>query len=698
MAFLGIAVIALLLLLAIILSVFNALVLFWLGLTVYLSAERRSEGVYLILAGMLMGTLFFISHTAILTSQITPELEPQLNFWWRVGWIPVISVPIVWYLIILWYTGWPQRHRPALIFLLGMVTVMLGLMVVAHPLPKYTDVVNLNLRNADSLGGIPLMFFLYPIYTLLCIVLPLDALRRPMPSERMMGDLARERSRPYLMIVSLLLLGVSLVAAGFLIWVLSVADNRQPVITNPLVTPGIVILDFGLTALITGAVIFLGRAVVSYEVFTGKTLPRRGFFRHWRNAIILASAIAGFIGVIVVIQPPPLYSLLILAAINMLFYALLSWRSFVHRDYLISRLRPLVGSQQLVQHLTNPNGNIQTSIHPLFETLCRDMLNTRQAALIPIGPLAPLAGGPLFYPAHEPKSLPTLNIQSFSADIRIVPLNDENGFKWAIPLWAERGLIGVLLLDEKMDNGLYTQEEIESAGASAERIIDVLAGEEMGRRLMQLQRQRHTEDRMMDLRTRRVLHDEILPTLHLAALHTSALSRTQPEAQSAVELLTEVHGQISELIQNAVQQRAYYSTNVADGLRRLIEDEFEGAFEKIGWTIDCSPALPDEIQDILFHAVREVVRNAVVHGQAKNSRQRLCLTIKITCAERLGIEVMDNGVGMQHGNGENKIGSGSGLALHSTILAIVGGDLTLEPAPDGGTKVRITLPVSPSKS
>ena len=41
--------------------------------------------------------------------------------------------------------------------------------------------------------------------------------------------------------------------------------------------------------LIAAAVLLQGQAVVSYEIFTGRTLPRRGLWRHWRSAVILAA-------------------------------------------------------------------------------------------------------------------------------------------------------------------------------------------------------------------------------------------------------------------------------------------------------------------------------------------------------------------------------------------------------------------------
>ena len=42
--------------------------------------------------------------------------------------------------------------------------------------------------------------------------------------------------------------------------------------------------------------ILLGQAIVAYEIFTGKALPRHGFLRYWRRAIILAVGYGVVIG------------------------------------------------------------------------------------------------------------------------------------------------------------------------------------------------------------------------------------------------------------------------------------------------------------------------------------------------------------------------------------------------------------------
>ena len=45
-------------------SLFNTIMLTWLGLTVVFNADRRDWGVWIATAGLLLGALFFVSHSA----------------------------------------------------------------------------------------------------------------------------------------------------------------------------------------------------------------------------------------------------------------------------------------------------------------------------------------------------------------------------------------------------------------------------------------------------------------------------------------------------------------------------------------------------------------------------------------------------------------------------------------------------------
>jgi len=175
-------------------SLFNTFLLLWLGLMVLLNAERRSWGVWLAGGGLLIGGMFFISHSAILGHGLD-YLGRGLEFWWRVGWAPVILSPLAWYVAMLWYAGfWDgaqtplrRRHRFWLPLALLLGLGLLGMLAVGA-LPSFWQVTALALPGTLAIGGVPLLLVVYPIYIVLCITLSLDALRRPGPSARVMAD------------------------------------------------------------------------------------------------------------------------------------------------------------------------------------------------------------------------------------------------------------------------------------------------------------------------------------------------------------------------------------------------------------------------------------------------------------------------------------------------------------------------------
>ena len=691
-------------------SLFNTILLFWLGLTVLLNAERRTWGMWLAGGGLLMGGLFFVSHTAILGLGLT-YVGRGMNFWWRVGWVPVVISPFAWYIVMLWYAGfWENRetrlhhrHRSWLFLSTLLIIGLAGLLFFANPLPSYWQTTQLDLTATPDIGGIPLLILIYPIYIILCIGLSIDVLRRPGPSARIMGDIARHRARPWLIATSIALLLVSLLVAWIMVWIVLNARQRTlfGLYTDMVLT--VAWFDLVIAALIAGSTILLGQAIVSYEVFTGKTLPRRGLRSQWRRAVILAAGYSVVIGGGITLQIRPIYGLLLSAILITLFHALLSWRSYAERERYIDHLRPFVASQRLYEHLlttastTPPDVDAETPFH----ALCNDILGTRTAYLVALGPLAPLVGPPLVYPKRIPTPQLPLSelIPSFNSPQTICwPLNpaDYAGAKWAVPLWSERGLIGVLLLGDKYDGGLYTQEEIEIARASGERLIDTQASVEMARRLMVLQRQRLAQSQVLDRQARRMLHDDVLPLLHTAML---SLNREGDNGSSpdAVELLTEVHHQISSLLREipAAISPEVARRGLIGAIQKMVEDELAYAFDEVVWQIE--PEAAEKIDaissltgEVLFYAVREIIRNAAHHARA-DSTNPLHLTVTITWRDELNITIEDNGVGLTTGEQANG-GSGQGLALHSTMLAVVGGSLTVESIPGMYTRVLLTLP------
>ncbi|HEX7974863.1 MAG TPA: ATP-binding protein [Anaerolineales bacterium] len=714
---------------ALAISLFNTLLMVWLGLTVLFNAERRTWGVILASDGLLIGAAFFFSHSVIL-NQGAQALVQGFSFWWRVGWAPVIASPYAWYLLTLWYSGyWDEagaqragvlttssppasrsalrrRQTPWLWLSVAYTLLLVGLLLFANPLPDFTQLASLGTESSVSLSGVPLLLIVYPPYILLCTGLALDALLRPAPSGRVMGDLARRRARPWLIGVSLVLLLVSLMIGAILVWIIQ-NGLQHPALGDliaSLATP-LSWLDLILAALLMAAMLLLGQAVVSYEIFTGKTLPRRGFLGQWRNAILMAASFSMIAAFGLTAPLRPVYTVLLLLLLMAFFFAYASWRSYAEREQSIRQLRPLAASQGLFEQILTPasNAHAEADLSAPFGALCHDVLGAKQASLVPLGALAALSGSLLNYPDTGPTRLPPLAdlLAHFDSPqmpgIQLDPARQE-GYAWAAPLWSERGLIGLLLLGEKKDGGFYSLEEIEIARAGGERLADLQASAEIARRLMALERQRLAESQVLDRRARRALHDDVLPRLHTALLSLSSLTQTaDPTGQEALELLASVHRQVSDLLHELppVAAPEVSRLGLIGALRQVIDEELSGAFDDVSWQVTPeaelqAQQLPPLSAEVVYYAAREAARNAAHHARLASESPPLRLQVSVDCRPALEIRVEDNGVGI--GTNRAPYGSGQGLALHSTMMAVIGGSLALESVPGEFTRVTLHLP------
>lgn len=669
-------------------SLFNAMMLLWLGLTILLNADRQHWGVWLLGGGALAGALFFVSHTAILGQQRSLNFD-GVNFWWQIGWIPVTIAPFAWYVLMLWYGGfWSstdfglrRRHHTAYRSMTFLAVLAVILLLIAKPVPSYEEVTQLDLSQAAVIGSVPVLF-LFPVFMVVCILLSIDALR-VLGSE---PDLARQRSRPWLISASGILLLVSLFVFLFIGLVIFMAPQRA-LTTFSIQTIGA--FDLVLSSLIAAATLMMGQAVVSYEVFTGRSLPRRNLFRQWRSLVILAAGYGVVVGWTLAAQIRPIYSLLLTTGVIVLFYALYTWRSFVERTRFMTSLRPFISTQNLVGSFLGQNASMQGRAAGLLQAICREVLNTESAQLTPLGSLMPLVGKGLVYPPEitTPLMQPPKQLNTETLTLNPTVYGE---YCWAIPLWTERGLSGALLIGGKQDGGVYSQEEIAIAQAAGERILDMLAGETMARSLIELQRQRITQTRLIDLRTRRTLHDDVLPVIHATILELSGAAQRQVISPEIVRSLSDMHRRIADLIRDLppLTSAEAATSDLVSEMKRMIGVEFASAFARIHWEINAALHADSLVQEIVLGAAREIVRNAAVHGRGTNVERAITLSIRIRRDEAFVIDIHDNGVGL--GNAPAST-SGSGLALHSTLLALIGGTLTVENAPGGGTLARIQI-------
>lgn len=698
------------------LSLFNAIVLLWLGLTVLLNADRRHWGVWLMSGGLLAGALFFVSHSAIVNEGVIVNME-SLNAWWQVGWLPVIFIPYAWYVVVIWYSGyWSEpdthlhrRHKAWLIITSLGFGGLLALVLGVQPIPPYDEILQAAQFGESPLHRMPLLLTGFVVLMVSCIVLSLDALLRPTAREHTIRSDARQigtlRARPWLLATALVLLSISLLVVFLLAWTVNSAAVRNLATS----LPAFARFDLVLGALIALASLLLGQAIVAHEIFTGKALPRRAFVRHWRAVVLLAAGYALVVGLSLAAGLRPIYSLLLTTLLMATFFALYSWRTFLDREQFFAHLRPVVGRRGTLQLGRLPDASASYA-SDLFQVICHDVLGARRAQLVPLGSFALLAGPGYIFPAGEVKTKVNPSqldayLQSRICGSQVVALGapEAGNYDWAIPLWSERGVIGALLIGAKADGGLYSQEEVEIAQASGERVLDILASEQMARRLLAVQRKRVVEQQLVDMKTRRLLHDEILPALHLTVLRLSGLQNEHQELCEATTTVADVHRQIANLL--TVRQAAAVRLGSTGGsesdlgtvLADIVRVEFAHAFDSICWQRTDPVPLADgacgAAAETMIGAAREAIRNAARHGRGGLPNRPLHLTLAVCADEEIRVHIQDSGVGMRSPNGETDGGgSGSGLALHSTLLAIAGGYLAVESAQAGGTIVTLSMP------
>ena len=717
------------------LSLFNTILLLWLGTTLWLNADRRSPGVAVAVAGFLLGSALFVSHAALLLSE-TLRLTRSNTLWLAVGMTPALILPYVWYGVLLWHNGYwagpasdlRRRHQKWLwlagaILITGFVClVLLGLpyVPVADRLAPLVDPLRQLVKT--SFMDIPLVAFGYPLYVLLCVALSLDVLWRPRPADPIPRNRLGEtghgqvpasqagKARPWLMAATSLLLVVGVLVVLAMVWTITNTRVRGYYILTPDNLKVIGRFDLVISALIATVTMLLGQAMTAYELFTGKVLARKGLAGQWKWAIVLAAGYGLLMGGALVWGLEPVYAVLLTALIMATFFALLGWRSHVEWEQAMRQLRPFVASQRwyddLIASTHSPAGGASRPPAGPFGALCEDLLNTTVAHLVPAGPTAAFVS-PQSYPPGTETAAPALGPLARQASEEawlVLPVDPASygGAAWAVSLWrpgplapartGERGLIGVLLIGPRRDGGLYTQEQIDVARSVSERLIDTAASLSLSQRLMRLQRERMATTQVLDQSTRRILHDEVLPLIHAATL---SLAAGQP-AGAAIGQLSEAHAQVSNLLRELPPAVApeIARLGLMAALRKAVEVEFAAAFDQVTWRCDEDieqqmAALSPVAAETLYYAARELVRNAAKHARSEEQSDKLRLEISARAADgQVQLTIEDNGSGFRA-----EAGSGQGLALHSTLMAIVGGSLSLETVPGQMTRVQLALPL-----
>ena len=194
-------------------------------------------------------------------------------------------------------------------------------------------------------------------------------------------------------------------------------------------------------------------------------------------------------------------------------------------------------------------------------------------------------------------------------------------------------------------------------------------------------------------RLRHDLHDGLGPTLTAITLRadaaTNLLARDPARARALLDELRVAAG-------NAIGE----VRQLVHGLRPRALDEFGlvGAIREQGIGVDRAgrpgpdvvivpgpelPPLPAAVEVAAYRIATEAITNAIRHADARQCR------VRITANTALEVEVTDDGHGWA-----GRLSPGVGIQSMRERAADLGGTLTIEPAPGGGTSVRARLPLT----
>jgi signal transduction histidine kinase len=765
------------------LSIFNLVAFLWLACTVWLNGDKRNLIVRVGVVGLGLSTLLFFIHALLIFG--SPARSSGLispDFLWHLTWVPALGVPYIWFVLGLHYAAqmnesW-RRRRP-LLLIIGAALGTLVLILLTLNSTTFTFMGTLRLlaygeTTGDTAQGLfsPLMLItiLFLGYVTFCAIGPWftpgriarllhtlwnvgilrkrpGSLRRKLveafwddqgKAEQFEGPMfSWHLARPVLLLAALLMVGLTMSLSALGIWSLvnwlkqhnHLHAALQASASLNVIPLNLLLLDIFATGLVAVLVLLFGYSIVRHGILLERPLTRRGFFEQWRGIVIVATAVALFIALLVDFTRSNLSGLLCITALATVTYALFTWSSYTAHDRFITLLRPFLRSTNIRHWLNTDLQKTEQSMEDLFFHLCNDVLGVECACLIVlsgpvrrsfnycwpeqdiadmrIGQVQPENSknqGEFFSTIYGPG----MKVAGMYVHRVSMWLHDTRVICWILPIYDELGLVARLYLGPRKDGGVFTDEDMSLALACGQRILDTLRDHEAMLAVSGLLRRRIVDVKLLGAQQRRVLHDEILPQMHLAllrletlrsALHNNEPERAGPALNDAITDISSAHRRLAAMMRATTTSAPHRleRDGIMHAIYTMMQQDFRQAFDDIEWNVSeetmaqIDEVVPPAIAELIFAAIQEALRNAARHARGADIHRRLHVTIQATCHPHLEIMVSDDGVGVLSAS-SSTTGTGGGLLTHSSLLAIAGGSLTINSAQDKGVTVRIFLP------
>lgn len=319
--------------------------------------------------------------------------------------------------------------------------------------------------------------------------------------------------------------------------------------------------------------------------------------------------------------------------------------------------------------------NEKLNLKESYSELVENYLQTEKSSLVIIHPIKEEKE---FYSYPESNSKIDEELISFvkqkKEDLVYLKESISKDFFICIKLENESTELGYLFLGKKLNQELFTEEELELAKFGLKNLIELNELILLSKNLLDLKKEQILENRTFDNLTRRILHDEILPEIQTILIEEDSKKNKNSEFS---EKLIFVHKKISNLLKQIPEYKIEINeANFFAEIKNLIRNENPDS----EIFIDIKKISPLEFLnrieiEILYYAIREFVRN--ISKYAKKESEKLEIEFSaIEDGNKLILELKDNGIGFNQN--QEKKGSGNGILIHKALLNSIHADLEIQ--------------------
>ena len=196
------------------------------------------------------------------------------------------------------------------------------------------------------------------------------------------------------------------------------------------------------------------------------------------------------------------------------------------------------------------------------------------------------------------------------------------------------------------------------------------------------------------------LHDGVIQSIYAVGLMLESIERqveTRPEIakQGIQEAITSLNTAIRDIRNYILDLRPqhFQGRNIVQGVeelaRALRANTFMDVFVEIT-DVDSDAIGPEQTVEVL-HIAQEALQNVQKHAQA--SEVNIALR---TMNGTLLLDIFDNGISITPPDLQRSVGNG--LVNMQERAASLDGEIVIGPKLEGGTEVRLTIPLKPDNS